>query len=281
MCRLFGLSASPHRTHASFWLLEAPDSLVEQSHENPDGTGLGFFDPDGRPVLDKEPLSAFADAAFAREARHISSATFVSHIRFATTGERKVENTHPFAMDGRVFAHNGVLGGLDELEQRVGDDMRLVHGDTDSERYFALLTSEIRARGDVVAGIVAAVEWIADNLPVWAINFVLATESELWALRYPETCSLFVLERAAGAGEGGRAPEHASSTFRVHTPQLAGRPAVVIASEPLDGSPDWRQLDSGELVHVSPDLHVTSHIVVDRPPADLIGTDPATGLPIS
>ena len=30
MCRLFGLTASPERVHASFWLLEAPDSLLEQ-----------------------------------------------------------------------------------------------------------------------------------------------------------------------------------------------------------------------------------------------------------
>ena len=68
MCRLFGLSAAPHRVQARFWLLEAPDSLVAQSHRNPDGTGLGYFGAGGQPVVEKEPVAAYDDRAFAREA---------------------------------------------------------------------------------------------------------------------------------------------------------------------------------------------------------------------
>ncbi len=278
MCRLFGLSASPQRVHASFWLLEAPDSLVVQSRRNRDGTGLGFFDPDGRPVLDKEPLSAYEDAAFAREARHVSSTTFVSHIRLATTGEQTVENTHPYAMDGRIFAHNGVLGDLERLEAQLGDEAALVLGETDSERYFALVTKETRAHGgDVGAGIAAAAGWIAANVPVYAINCVLATEDELWALRYPETHRLFVLERGAGGPHGGRELHHVSQELRVHVQHLADHPGVVVASEPLDDSPAWRLLEPGELVHVRPDLGVESTVVVDGPPARALRLDHPTG----
>ena len=39
VCRLFGLSSAPLRTRATFWLLDAPDSLSRQSHRDPDGTG--------------------------------------------------------------------------------------------------------------------------------------------------------------------------------------------------------------------------------------------------
>ena len=276
MCRLFGLSAAPHRVHASFWLLEAPDSLVAQSRRNPDGTGLAYFERHGGPVLDKEPLPAYADGAFRREARHVSSTTFVSHIRFATTGARTVENTHPFAMDGRVFAHNGVVEGLDLLERRLGDELALVRGETDSERLFALVTKEIRASDDVGAGIAAAVRWAAAELPLNSLNFVLATRDELWALRYPDTHRLYVLERPAGGRHGGRALHHASATFRVHVPHLALHPTVVVASEPLDDSPDWRLLASGELVHVAGDLAVTSELVVDSPPAHPIDHDGPT-----
>jgi predicted glutamine amidotransferase len=267
MCRLFGLSAAPHRVHASFWLLEAPDSLVAQSRRNPDGTGLAYFDPEGTPVLDRQPLPAYQDAAFAREARHVSSTTFVSHIRFATTGDRTPQNTHPFALDDRVFAHHGVIEGLDLLERRLADELRLVRGDTDSERYFALVTREIQARGDVRAGIAAAVRWIAATLPLLSLNFVLATRDELWAFRYPDTHRLYVLEREAGGRHGNRALHHASATLRVHVPDLALYPTVVVASEPLDDSPDWRPLRPGELAHVSPDLTVTRKLVVDTPPA--------------
>ena len=41
MCRLFGLTAGPARIQATFWLLDAPDSLAVQSHRNADGSGIG------------------------------------------------------------------------------------------------------------------------------------------------------------------------------------------------------------------------------------------------
>ncbi len=44
VCRLFGMSAGARRARATFWLLGAPDSLEAQSHREPDGTGLGWFD---------------------------------------------------------------------------------------------------------------------------------------------------------------------------------------------------------------------------------------------
>ena len=53
--RLFGLTAGENRVMATFWLLDAPDSLEAQSHRNVDGAGLGYFGPDGGVVLDKQP----------------------------------------------------------------------------------------------------------------------------------------------------------------------------------------------------------------------------------
>ena len=276
MCRLFGLIASPNRVHASFWLLEAPDSLLEQSLRNPDGTGLGYFAPIVGEVIDKEPLPAYEDPAFAREAKHVCSTTFVSHIRYATTGERTTENTHPFAIDGMLFAHDGMVQGLDALEAHIGRDMRFVGGDTDSERYFALVVKEIRARGNVGAGISAAVNWIADNLPVYSMNFVLATANELWAFRYPQTHRLFALERVAGGRQGQRDLHYVSGTMRVHVPDLQRHPSVVVASEPLDDAAGWRPLESGELIRVGQDLSLRSSIVIDRRPAQLIRLGHAT-----
>jgi predicted glutamine amidotransferase len=277
VCRLFGLTASPQRVHASFWLLEAADALLEQSLRNPDGTGLAYFAPVVGAVVDKEPLPAYEDPAFVREAKHVRSTTFVSHIRYATTGERTAENTHPFAMDGMLFAHNGMLQNLEALEAHIGGDMRFVGGDTDSERYFALVAKEIRARGNIGSGISAAVGWIVENIPVSSINFVLATPDELWAFRYPETHRLFVLERRAGGGYGRRDLHQVSGTLRVHVPDLHRLPSVVVASEPLDDSAGWRALQSGELLRVGPDLTVRSSIVVDRRPAQLIPLGHSTG----
>ncbi|MEU2425297.1 class II glutamine amidotransferase [Streptomyces sp. NPDC007851] len=276
MCRLFGLSSAPLRAHATFWLLDAPDSLSRQSHRDPDGTGLGWFGPDGAPHVDKAPVAAYRDRAFAQEARQRESATFVAHIRFASTGSLDVRNTHPFEQDGRLFAHNGVIEGLDTLDDHLGEDRSLVRGDTDSERYFALITREIRRHdGDVTEGIRRATRWIAENLPVYALNLVLTTPQELWALRYPDTHDLYVLERRPGGRHGSRHLDQSGShgRLRVHSAHLADHPAVVVASECLDESPDWRPLGPGQLLHVDPELRVVQETLLPDPPAHRLTLD--------
>ncbi|BEK88309.1 glutamine amidotransferase [Nocardia seriolae] len=93
MCRLFGLSAAPDRVRATFWLLEAPDSLARQSHREPDGVGLGTFTARDAPLVEKQPIAAYEDRLFAREARERESRTFVAHVRFASTGGLTTRNT--------------------------------------------------------------------------------------------------------------------------------------------------------------------------------------------
>ncbi|OAA29059.1 glutamine amidotransferase [Frankia sp. EI5c] len=274
MCRLLGLTSAPARTRATFWLLDAPDSLDEQSHRNPDGTGLGAFDSDGRPEVFRQPLAAWADHEFAAEARHVTSTTFVAHVRHASTGRLAVSNTHPFCQQGRLFAHNGVIEDLDRLEARLGPALASVTGDTDSERFFALITTEIaNAGGDIGRGLTAAARWVAENLPLYSINLVLITPRELWALRYPDTNQLYLLRRAAGGHHGGRPLEHvdAAGTTRVRSADLAAVPSVVVASEPMDEHPDWRALRPGELVRVLPGRVTTTWIALPDPPAHQLG----------
>ncbi|MBY8883609.1 class II glutamine amidotransferase [Streptomyces sp. PTM05] len=276
MCRLFGLSCAPRRARATFWLLDAPDSLSRQSHRDPDGTGLGYFGADGIPRVEKAPIAAFEDRAFAEEARREESTTFVAHVRFASTGGLNLLDTHPFAQDGRLFAHNGVIEGVDALDRHLGQDRSLVRGDTDSERFFALITREIRANGgDVSAGIRQAARWIAENVPVYALNLVLISVDQLWALRYPDTHDLYVLERRAGGQHGGRHLDHSGSHghLRVHSAHLADRPSVVVASEPMDDNPHWSLLRPGELLHVGADLSTDRQVILPDPPSHRLTLD--------
>jgi predicted glutamine amidotransferase len=264
MCRLFGMNAGAAPVRATFWLLQSPDSLSTQSLREPDGTGLGWFDAAGAPVIAKAPLAAHADPAFARQAREVRSPTFVAHVRYATTGALEVRNTHPFTLEQRIFAHNGMIGDLPALERELGPDRSRVGGDTDSERFFALITREIDRDGDVTQGIAAAARWIAAHLPVLALNFVMAAAGELWALRYPEVHPLFVLERDA---DGGALAHDRGGRIRAASDELAQRPAVVIATEQMDGDPDWQPIPSGELLHVDRDLRITRRRILDEPPA--------------
>jgi len=255
---------------ATFWLLQAPDSLQQQSRREPDGAGIGTFDAGSRPVFDKQPLAAYEDRRFAEDARDLESRTFVAHVRYASSGDLTMPNTHPFEQDGRLFAHNGVVQGLSELDRRLADlgAAGLVGGETDSERIFALITAETRrSGGDVTAGLTAAVAWIGARLPVYALNLVLITATDLWALRYPATHELYVLDRPAGGRAGTEGLDVASHRIHARSAHLAHQPSVVIASERMDNDPGWRLLDPGELLHVSSALTIESSTPFPAEPA--------------
>ncbi len=273
MCRLFGLHAGRRAVTATFWLLDAPDNLAAQSRRNPDGTGLGVFDAAGDPILHKQPMAAWQDRAFHCEAHQMTGTTFLAHVRYATTGALDVANTHPFLQDGRMFAHNGVVEGLDALDARLRADgaSELIGGQTDSERLFALITAEVRRKGgDVTAGIREAVGWVADNLPVYALNFVLSTGTDLWALRYPDSHRLYVLDRRVPAAASTAEFDLKSERIHARSAHLAESGSVVLASEPMDDDPGWRLLEPGELVHVDADLDITPRLEFPDPPLHLL-----------
>ena len=262
MCRLFALHGGREPLRATFWLLEAPDSLSVQSHRNPDGFGIGTFEEDGSVDIDVGKIAAHAASTFVCEAQNECSTTYLAHVRFASKGPVEERNSHPFTMDGRLFAHNGHIEDLPE-------DPELVRGETDSERLFALITRAVRANGgDVEAALVATLREVAATARVFAANVILTTPTDVWAVRYPEPNELWILERRPGGPREDRHLDQSSSlTTRVRSYELAERPAVVIASEPMDEDPGWQLLAPGELVHVDAGLHVRRELVLPDPPA--------------
>src|SRR6059058_5975422 len=103
MCRLFGMTGGTREVEATFWLLDAPSSLLLQSEAQPDGVGLGTFREDGTPSVYRKPVAANRSETFIASAHEVRSRTFLAHIRHATSGEPTLENTHPFEQQGRLF----------------------------------------------------------------------------------------------------------------------------------------------------------------------------------
>lgn len=260
---------------ASFWLLDAPQSLHAQSHRMPDGTGLGWFSLGEEPVRDRAPVAAFENSDFELQARNVVSHTFVSHVRYASTGALTVHNTHPFDMNDRLFAHNGVVKGLDALDSWLTPvDKALMEGQTDSELVFAYISAEIRRLGDTTAGLIEAVRRIAAELPLYSLNILLAESRKLWALRYPEPNELWVLAPELGGFGDVRklVPDHELGRVEVSGAVSNGQrgaangrvPAYVVASERMDDDPDWRPLAPGELLIID-GLEATSLFPLDEP----------------
>jgi predicted glutamine amidotransferase len=274
MCRLFGLHAGKNVVTATFWLLDAPDNLAKQSKKNPDGTGVGVFDGQGHPQLHKQPIAAWHDADFATEAHDLTGTTFIAHVRYATTGSHDVVNTHPFLQDGRIFAHNGVVEGLDALDARLRDvgTADLVLGQTDSERVFALITAAVRTHhGDVSAGLVDAMGWLADNVPIYSANLLLCTATDMWALRYPDSHELYVSDRRDAPL--GSEFHLRTKRIRAHSKHLSIQPSVVFATEPMDDAARWQLIEPGELVHVDAGLQINRDLVLPNPPKHLLRED--------
>ena len=146
----------------------------------------------------------------------------------------------------------------------------LVLGQTDSERVFALITGSIRAHGgDESAGLVEAMRWLAANVPIYAVNLLLCTATDMWALRYPDSNELYMLHRAA---EPAIDSEFDLRTNRIHaqSDHLCTRASVVFASEPMDSDPSWCLLTPGELVHVDAQLRISRSLVLPDPPKHLL-----------
>lgn len=270
MCRLFALHSGERDVAAEFWLLDAPDSMARQSEVNADGYGLAALTAGQGMVLVKNPVEAATNPAYDQLARRLVACQMMVHLRYADTGGVSLVNTHPFSEDGRLFAHNGVVGDLDKIEARLGENRAMVMGDTDSERFFALITIAIReAGGDVRAGITAAVREIVADYELYSLNFVLGEIGHIWAFRYPEHNPLHIHRRNPG-GPGGHDQldqADAGGTLRLHSDDGAEAPMVVIASERISDEEGWEEIAVGELVHVGPDLEVDREVIVDGPPA--------------
>jgi glutamine amidotransferase len=224
--------------------------MLDQSYRNPDGTGLAHY-VGSEPMLEKQPIAAYEDREFVAEARQVHSHLFLTHVRHATRGDARLENTQPFSHGSLVFAHNGTIDGLQDLPASSG----LILGTTDSERYFALLRRRIREAPDTLTGIRKSVDWIKENCTYTSLNFLLADGDSLYALRLPSKEDLFVRHLEAEEDFRGQ------SSYGTRTEGRYSRGAVLFASEELDPSPSWRELEPGTLAVARRDLRVELHQV--------------------
>ena len=89
---------------AEFWLLDAPTSIARQSEMNADGYGLAALTARRGMVLIRNPVQASEDPAYRHVARRLDASEMLVHLRYASTGDVSLLNTHPFSQDGRLFA---------------------------------------------------------------------------------------------------------------------------------------------------------------------------------
>ena len=109
-----------------------------------DGWGISFFEGKGVRLFLDPNASAHSPVADFVRTYPIKSKNVIAHIRKATQGEVKLENTHPFMREmwGQYwsFAHNG---DLKNFSPALSGRFRPV-GNTDSEKAFCFILQELQ-----------------------------------------------------------------------------------------------------------------------------------------
>ncbi|MDB4961082.1 MAG: Glutamine amidotransferase, class-II [Myxococcales bacterium] len=191
MCRMFGMAAEAPTSPRQL-LCDAPGSLRTLSVEHCDGWGVAIHDA-GDWLIERSTSCAAASERYAEVAR-TETRLLIAHIRKKTVGPSSLANTHPFHRDGMVFAHNGTLPDVSALTARTApEQLARIEGDTDSERLFAFLLTQIAAARDVAHGVATAVRTLRSLGDLGPATFLLSCGTQLYAHRAGR--SLFTLAR--------------------------------------------------------------------------------------
>jgi predicted glutamine amidotransferase len=142
MCQLLAMNCNvPTDICFSFTGFQARGGVTDH---HTDGWGIVFFEGKGiRQFLDPNASAHSPVADFVRT-YPIKSENVIAHIRKATQGETRLENTHPFVREmwGQYwsFAHNG---DLKEFSPMFNGNFLPV-GDTDSEKAFCFILEGLK-----------------------------------------------------------------------------------------------------------------------------------------
>jgi len=214
------------------YLVEVPRCLLHMSLHGKkaphrDGFGYAYQDGSGRMAvhrwgkedLDRVPNGLLGDL-------DPSTILLIAHVRKASPeyGARLTDQeAHPFALEGLVLAHNGTIRDAEALDPAPG---------IDSQRLARWLSRAWQPRTP------EALVWALEELLAWvrdytAVNLLLTEGTSLYAFCcFTQDQDYYTLwYRAAGE-------------------------AVIVASEPVDDSPSWQPLSSGELLHIGSELNL-------------------------
>jgi glutamine amidotransferase len=201
--------------------------------DNPDGWGMAWLDSSAF-HLSKEPIPAHQSELFARLCDCTTSSLMIAHVRKASFPPIiDMSNTHPFqrVCCGRewVFAHNGMVPDIVEIESSADNPVCCPTGATDSEYAFCHLLGRIAEQFHGLS-FSEQTNWINNLAEVSGLvaslgkfNFLMSEGEHLIAYGHDRLHHL----------------EH-------HDPERGDIHRILIATEPLDED-EWIAFEPGEL----------------------------------
>lgn len=155
MARLFALIGNRADLAGRVLSLEADVLRVRSAHESgregPLGWGVGFYQS-GEVLMRRRPIDDRPEIDMAKNCADVRADVMLGHVRAATVGALRTENTHPFRYRQWLFAQTGTIAAFDSLRERLvasvpeflrGD----IRGETDSEVVFHVFLSFLHDAG--------------------------------------------------------------------------------------------------------------------------------------
>jgi predicted glutamine amidotransferase len=270
MARLFGIIGNRPDLAARVLAFEA-DALRARSKGAPLGWGLGFYQG-GEVLMRRRPIDERREINVAKLAADVRADLVVGHVRLATVGTLRTENTHPFRYRQWLFAQTGTVSDFEQVRDRlvasVPDFLRGgIRGDTDAEVVFHVFLSFLHDAGRLNDGLVEPSvirEALRSSLAVIdgmtaevgsesvKLNLMVSTGDQLMAVhRSPAAMSVRVLSGKADADAViGEDPQ-----LRRKIPELARMHFTVAASDFDDAVPSgrWMAMPDCAIVTMSRD----------------------------
>ncbi|MGR0279633.1 class II glutamine amidotransferase [Marinomonas dokdonensis] len=245
MCELLGMSANvPTDICFSFAGLRARGG---RTGPHKDGWGMAMYrDKDVWAIHDPRP-SADSDMAEVMSNTSLKCDIVISHIRQANVGAVSLLNTHPFSRmlweETWTYAHNGQLEDSSALP--VDDYAPL--GNTDSERAFCWILSQLKQRFsdqkpdlDLLS---ATLFELATQLKERGVfNMMLSDGQRLYCFC---TTKLHWITRRAPFRKASLSDEDVTIDFKEVTTDKDV--VTVIVTQPLTADEVWQQMQEGEL----------------------------------
>lgn len=239
MARLFGIiSPQPFDLTVS---LSTQHQAIHKTH----GWGLGWYNEQGKPNVQKGKRSTLNQYENAPVQQSVRTSLAVAHTRVATSGTITDANAHPFEYKNYLFAHNGTVHKeklLSLLKPPFNQNFQ--SEPIDSEVYFRFILQSIQEQGQT-QGLRTALKEAASPR---GSNFVLTDGKSLIAfrhglplhfLRWKVNVPLNVVTRETAVIYQSKA--------------LATQQAFIVSSEILTKD-HWNVFDDEELIMIEKNL---------------------------
>jgi len=197
MCELFGVNANREVDTNFTWR-----GFIRKGEFNPDGWGVGWYltATGGKrsASLIKQPIPSHRSRiALTLPKLNIRSQIIISHVRLATS-EINYLNTHPFVRriksvgqyDEWIFAHNGVLYGVEDLPQRFRP-----LGTTDSEAAFCYIMENLEGVGTIRELFIKLYQLLGELSDYGKLNVLMSNGRYMFAYSHYPGKGMWLLKR--------------------------------------------------------------------------------------